>query len=445
MSKYIIVLFSFFMVSACSSLPNWWGDDDERTIDGDRIAVLKAKSKLSSDYGLEGVSVTLPTVKDNKRWYKSSGFHVLTAENPNLPDDISYVNKIKVGKGGEKDAPLTASPVIAEGRLFVIDGWGRVSAFDATKLKKRLWQTQSLSKKNKYRTGQSGLTYHRKRLYVTTGSNEVVALDVETGGEIWRRSINSITRSAPAVNGGRVFVNTIDNRLYTLSAEDGSNLWTHIGVGEDISIFGSAPPVSVADLVFVPYSSGELYTLKATDGREVWSDNLSVERSSTSSIFVDIEASPIVIYDRVVAASSGGVLASIEFVSGATAWEKEFPTTRTPWVAGDYIYVIGNDDQLACIHAASGRVKWVQDLPSYKNEKKKKGQIRWTAPIVAGSKVLIANSQGEMLTISPQTGEIERRHKVIKNVYITPIVAHDRLFLLSDDGVLASYTSELLR
>ena len=63
-------------------------------------------------------------------------------------------------------------------------------------------------------------------------------------------------RSAPTVNGGRVFVITLENQVVALAANDGRKLWTYSGASTPTVILGGTAPavdggVVVAALVAV--------------------------------------------------------------------------------------------------------------------------------------------------------------------------------------------------
>ncbi len=105
----------------------------------------------------------------------------------------------------------------------------------------------------KYKTGkkatfQSSPIVVDGRMYVTTPFNDVIALDAETGEEIWRyehqlKKDNFCCGPAnrgPAVADGKVFTATIDARLIALDQMTGKVLWdieitdTNAGAGEKL-------------------------------------------------------------------------------------------------------------------------------------------------------------------------------------------------------------------
>jgi hypothetical protein len=50
-------------------------------------------------------------------------------------------------------------------------------------------------------------------------------------------------------------------------------------------------------------------------------------------------------------------------------------------------------------------VKWVTPLTQYQDEKRHK-PILWAGPVLASDRLLVGGSTGELLALSPYTGEI---------------------------------------
>lgn len=434
--KIISVVGLMFLLYGCT-MPEWiGGSTDKDKIEGERISVLKFDAEISPSNELKDIAVSVPPERDNDAWYKSSGYHRLTPENMTAPEQFDNVKYVKIGKGSKDKQHLSSSPVVAEGKVFTIDSSGIVSAFDAFNVSTRKWRYKIDIPEDKGNFYNAGISYDSGKIYIATGYNIVIALNAEDGSLIWRRTINSIGRSAPAVGSGIVLVSTIDNSLYAMDAADGAILWIHAGVVEEISVLGSASPVIYNDLAFVPYSSGELYALRLLDGSEVWSENFTLDGSQASYGLSDIDSSPIIAGNKVYIVSNDGMLAATDIHSGTRIWEKEVNGSRQPWYADNFLYMLSDSNQLVCIQASSGGIKWVQQLPSYEKEKKKSGPISWSGPVMAGSRLLLVSSNGRMLSIDPKNGDILAKNRVVRNIYTSPVVANKTLYLLSDEAKL---------
>jgi outer membrane protein assembly factor BamB len=123
-----------------------------------------------------------------------------------------------------------------------------------------------------------GVAYDKGTLVVTTGFAQVVALDAKTGKVRWRTPVTAPMRAAPTINGGRVFVVTVDNKGIALALSDGRLLWTHAGVEEVTSLLVGAAPAVDNGVVIMPYTSGEIAALRVDNGVPLWTDSIVAAR-----------------------------------------------------------------------------------------------------------------------------------------------------------------------
>ncbi len=429
-------------VSALNPLNLLGGDDDDEQdkLEGERISVLSLEQKLEADPRLADVKVVLPPPYVNTSWPQPGGYPNHAMHHLQIASEIHKVWEVKAGEGEDEEARILATPVAADGKIFVRDAKAGVAAFDL-KTGKRLWRIDLTPKGYKSRQGTGGgVAYDNGKVYVTVGYGFVVALDAETGAEFWRQSLGQAVRSAPTVAGGRVFVTTFDNRLYTLDADDGQILWNHQGIEETARFLVSTSPAVAGDIVVVPYSSGEVYALLVQNGRPAWSDSLTrTGRMTSLSELNDIAGLPVVDRGRVHAVSHNGRLVSIDLRSGGRVWTHNIGGMQTPWVAGDFIYILSLDSELICLFRQDGSIKWIATLPQFKNQKKKKDPIVWSGPVLAGDRLIVVSSRGEARSISPYTGELLGRIKLSDGAYVPPIVADETVFILTGSAKLSAY------
>src|SRR6185436_1958736 len=109
--------------------------------------------------------------------------------------------------------------------------------------------------------------------------------------------------------------------------------------------------------VVAPFASGEIVALLAGNGRRLWSDSLSrAGRLTSLSAINDIAGRPVIDSGVAYAASHSGILAAVDIRSGQRVWSRAFASTQTPWVAGDVLYAVSVDGQLAAFDRATGNV-----------------------------------------------------------------------------------------
>jgi hypothetical protein len=134
--------------------------------------------------------------------------------------------------------------------------------------------------------------------------------------------------------------------------------------------------------------------------------------------------------------SLGGLTVALDLRSGRRLWERNAGGTESPWLAGDWLFAITNDQQLAVFNRNDGRVPWLTDLPRYEDEKKKDGPIYWRGPLLAGDRLIVVGSNKEALAVSPYTGEILGRQDLPGPASVSPVIAAGTVFIVTDDASL---------
>jgi outer membrane protein assembly factor BamB len=268
---------------------------------------------------------------------------------------------------------------------------------------------------------------------------EIMALDPGTGDIKWRQRMPAPARGAPSVADGRIFVPTVDNHLLALSTEDGRRLWTHRAQSVTSVPLGLPTPAVESDIVVAGFGSGELSALRTNDGRLVWSETLASANRGALSEVSGIHAMPVISEGRVVALGMGGLTICIDLRSGRRIWEREVGGTESAWMAGNWVFLVTSEEQLACLGRDDGRVRWVTDLrPAQQSGRRAPPRATWCPPMLAGSKLYIAGSGAELLTVDPGTGEIQARRGLPSGVSLPPAVIGDLMLVSTNNGTLVA-------
>ena len=436
--RIAVLLIAALALGGCGVFDSMFGDK-KVPLPGERISVLSLDRRLEPDPNLAKIAINLPQPVANAAWPEAGGDPSHMMNRLALPARLTRVWSTSVGEGSSRDTWVMAQPVIAEGRVFAMDGGVKVSAFDAAG-GKRLWQTDLEPKEQRGHAFGGGIAYDGGRLYAATGYGEVLALDAANGKILWRVQVNVPVHAAPTVAGGRIFVVTVDNQLIALASKDGRQLWTHSGIPQSADLLGAASPAVVGEIVVVPYSSGELDALTVENGRPLWAESLADTRSiNPVASLADIRGRPVIDRDRVFAVSHSGRMMAIDLRSGERVWEQEIGSTHSPWLAGDYIFALSNDNGLVCLTRNDGRVRWVRHLPSYQNEKKREDPIEWAGPVLGGDRLILLSSTGQVLSVSPYDGKPLGEQKIPAAGYLEPAIAGNTLYILTDDATLSAY------
>jgi outer membrane protein assembly factor BamB len=425
-----------FFLTACGPDWDYFGDPPPPPLPGERIAILQLEQELTADPSVEDTPVVLPPPLATPNWPQNGGLVDKAMLHIDVPGNLDRQWSADIGEGSGRFRRLIAAPVVANGVIYTMDANAKVSAFDAS-TGKRLWDEDLTPDEEDDGGWGGGLAYYHGRLYVVTGFGEVVLLDGENGDEIWRRALGPPLRAAPTVSQGRLYVLTSDNELVVMDADTGETLWSHRGIEEIAGLLGGASPAISGSAVVAAYSSGEIYALQAENGRVIWSDVLtSGTRIGTLAALNDINASPTIDNGQVFAISHGGRLVAIDLAAGARIWERDISGVQTPWVAGDFVFVVSTDDYVVCLFRSDGRIRWVTRLPVYEDLEYRDQQIMWSGPLLAGNRLLVAGTAGQVVSLSPYTGEIIGSIDIGSGLPMAPIAAQETVFLIDDSGEL---------
>jgi len=413
--------------------------DKKAPLPGERISVLGLDRHHEPDPTLAGTTVTLPQPVRNPDWPEPGGAPSHAMAHLSLPPSLKEAWRTSIGDGSARYTRVLSQPVVAKGRIFAMDGGVQVSALDPAG-GGRIWRIDLKPEETRGNAFGGGPCFWNDRLFVATGYAQVCAIDPADGKVIWRQNLAAPVHSAPTVADGRVFAVTVENELNVLSADDGRRLWTHNGIPETAGLLGGASPAVEGEIVVAAYNSGELFALRVENGRALWSESFSSRRGVDAvSSLADIRGRPVIDRGRVIAVSHSGRMAAIDLRRGDRAWEKDIGSSHGPWVAGDYVFVLANDNELVCLQRSDGKIRWVQQLQRYEDEKDKSGAIRWAGPVLGGDRLIALSSAGEAVSLSPYTGQPIGSQKMSAGGYLGPVIADDALYLLTDDANLSAY------
>jgi len=407
---------------------------------GDRVPILMSESEVTADKTLGDVQVLLPPPAANDSWAQPGGSASKSMGQLTLGATLSRAWSAQIN-GGSNRQRLAAAPVVADGKLFAMDVDSTVHAFGSANGNK-LWSV-TIAKDNKKTRGArfgGGVSYDDGKVYAADGLGDVVALNATTGAELWRAKPGGPLRGAPSISDGNLYVLTQDNQLFALSQADGSVVWTQSGSIESQGVFGVAAPAASQGTVVAGFSSGELNAYRYENGRTLWQDALSRSSISTSvSSLADIDADPVIDRGLVFAVGQGGRTVALEIVSGTRIWEQNFAGISTPWVAGEWLFLVTDDARLVCLARATGKVRWIHQLRHYKNEKSRKNPFTWYGPVLAGNRLILTNSRGQIVSVSPETGEEGAVIDDSKGFSLPPVVANSTLYVLDQKGRISAY------
>ncbi|WP_085810250.1 PQQ-like beta-propeller repeat protein [Sphingomonas sp. TZW2008] len=439
MKKSIAAPFAIAALMGLSACGVFKGGGKKTPTVGNRVPILVSENAAEVDPSLAGVQVLLPPAEVNAAWTQPGGNASKTMGHLALGGSPARLWTAAID-GGSNRQRLGAAPVIGDGKLFVVDVDATVHAFTAD-TGAPLWKAAVFEgDENKPARFGGGVSFDDGRVYATDGIGDVVAMNAADGAVVWRSKPGGPLRGAPTIANGQIYVLSQDNQLFALNQADGKVVWTGSASVETQGVFGVAAPAVAAGTIVAGFSSGELNAYRYENGRTLWQDALSRTSISTSvSSLADIDADPVIADGRAYAVGQGGRMVAVEIATGQRLWEQNFASITTPWIAGEWLFVVTDQAQLVCLSRANGKVRWMSQLRAYRNEEKKKAAYTWFGPVLAGDRLWLTNSRGELVGVSPADGSVQVTIPAADAFTLPPVVANQTLYVLDQKGRVSAY------
>lgn len=416
------------------------GGGDDEILPGTRISVLALERALRPDLQAVDTQIALPAPEDTDVWTQAGGLSHHAMHHMVLGPAPRLLWRVDAGVGsGERNRTL-GEPVVADGRIFVLDAKAFAAGFNAAN-GDRLWRRELVpdDEDDGHFLG-GGLAYDNGLIFATTGFAEVIALDARSGRDAWRVKVDAPVRAAPTVSGGRVFINTVDNQVIALAADDGRRLWNYSGVSSQTILLGGGSPAVDGGVVIVPFTNGEIAALRVDNGSVLWSDSvIAVRRTEAAASLTDIRGRPVIDRGRVYAVGHSGILVSIDLRTGQRVWDVPVPGVYQPWISGDFLYATTIDSEVVCVDVRSGQIMWVTQLRRFKDMEDQEGRIIWTGPSIASDRLILLNSEEQAMSLSPYNGAVLGELEMEAPMTIAPVFANSTMYVYDDAGNLLAY------
>lgn len=436
----VLTLAATVAVSGCStvskigSVSPFHKKGPKHKIEGVRIPIIAPNDQLAVSDALKGQDFFLPAPSPQPDWPLPGATPAQSVENVDAAPRFTVAWRKAFGVPSSRRHHVTAPPIAAAGRIYVMDGMATVSAHDA-RTGDTIWRRNIMPKsKRDHEAWGGGLAYDNGRIFVSSGFREVVALDAATGAIVWRSRTEAPVHAAPTVFGGRVFVADVEDELFAFDEAAGSQQWTYQALTEPARILAASSPAVDNETVVTSFASGELVAVRAENGNELWNASLSrANRTNALSEIRDIPGRPVIYKNDVYAVSHSDVFAAVDLRTGSTRWTLPISATTTPWPAGDVVYVIDQKGDVVCTSRESGQVYWIRDLNEGLKPKKRS---YWSSPVLASNRLITISSKGEAIAINAKTGAIEHRLRLGADVLIGPIAVNGMIYVATDTAQL---------
>lgn len=328
---------------------------------------------------------------------------------------------VPVGKKNPDSSYHKMKPVVRGDVIYSASPDGQVQAMNL-KTSKVLWS------RNLGSGIVSGPTVAEGMIALGTDNSTLMILNQSTGKDIWQQKLSNEILAKPIISHQKVIAKAIDGNLYAFDLVNGEKLWVADHGAPSLILKASSSPVVLGDLVLVGYSDGKLDAVNIESGQVVWQRSIAYP-SGASDVerLVDIDADPIVKDEVAYLATYQGYIGALSLKDGQFLWRKPASTYKNMVLFGNTLYMTDAEDVLWSIDSKSGRVNWQQQ------KLKARGL---TEPVMVDSHLAVADKTGLVHIISPKTGEIIGRSQVSGAVISSPMVASNKLYIQTANGML---------
>ena len=316
--------------------------------------------------------------------------------------------------------PLTVG--VARGMLAVGASDGSVLAIEADS-GRELWRA-SVGGPLSAGVGSDG-----RFAAVVTLSGELVAL--EAGQIKWRKAIGSRVATAPLVAGERVFVLGVDRTVQAFDALDGRKLWTLQRPGDPLTLAQTGVLSAFKDTLVV----GQGPRMTGVDplaGTVRWEVPIGSPRGANEvERLADLVGPALRVGNTLCARSFQAAVGCVDGDRGNLLWARNGGGTDAVGGDRDFLYGADATDRLTAWRKDNGEVAWTSEALLYRG---------LSAPVVHGGSVVVGDAEGTLHWLSREKGEAQLRLPTDGSpVAAPPVVVGSTLFVATRSGGLFAF------
>lgn len=385
--------------------------------------------------------ISLPAASANADWTHRAGNSRHLMPHGALSASPQRVFSVNIGAGSSKRNRIAAAPIVADGRIYTIDGLSGLVATSTSGA--RLWAvdlTAQFDKGGKVSGG--GLAYGGGRLFAATGYGEVVALDPASGAVIWRQRFDAPVMGAPTVDDGVVYVAGRDGAAFALTADTGRILWDIPGTPNGVGMVGAAGPAVADTTILFPAAGGEVTAVMKDGSARIWQSSVAGRRlGRVYAAIADVTADPVIQGSTTYVGTSAGRTFAINTETGQQLWSAPEGALAPVLPVGGSVFLVNDEARLVRLDASTGDLIWSVEMPYFVKEKikKRKAVTAHYGPVLAGGRIVVASGDGILRFFNPADGALLSTLDIPGGAASQPALAGGTLYIVSANGQLHAF------
>jgi outer membrane assembly lipoprotein YfgL len=277
--------------------------------------------------------------------------------------------------------------VAGDGRFVVAASDGSLLALDADS-GRELWRASADAPVS------AGLGSDGRRHAVVTTDNRLVVFD---GTQVaWRAQLKSRVTTAPLVAGGRVFVMGVDRAVSAFDAQDGARLWTYSRPGDALTLAQSGVLTAVKNTLLAGQGS-RLAGIDPGNGTLRWEVPVASPRGTNEvERLSDLIGPATRLGTKLCARSFQSAVGCVDAERGTLLWFRMSGGINA--VGGDDEMLFGADgsDRIVAWKTANGETTWSSERLLFRS---------LSAPAVAGPTVVFGDYEGYVHFLDRKDGQ----------------------------------------
>ena len=309
---------------------------------------------------------------------------------------------------------------VSAGRIFTTTPTGIVQALNL-KDGQRIWQREMET------AISGGVGVNKDSVLLGNTQGEVLALSQRDGTEQWRVQVSGEILAVPQSDKNIVVVRTSEGKLTALDAQNGRLLWEYSQNEPVLTLRGTSNPLLVEDKVIAGFDNGKLVVLELRTGKSLWEMPVAIPHGRTElERMVDIDADPQIVSDTIYAVSFQGRIIAATFHTGELLWGENSSSYTGLGVDKKAVYISDTDSYLWARDRFSGASLW-------KQTKLHARQI--TAPTIVGNYLVVGDSQGYLHWLRQSDGQFAARYAMSNNsILVSPLLVDNKLIVYDSAG-----------
>jgi outer membrane protein assembly factor BamB len=344
---------------------------------------------------------------------------------------LEKIGKYNFSKFNDFDF-ISPSPLFYNNNLVFYDNKGEITLYDENQ--KTLWKNNFYNKSEKKIRPRLNFALKDDILIVTDDVAKYYAINIDTGELLWIKTNIVPFNSNIKIKNDVFYVVDYKNILRSISIKDGSEIW-NLKTEESLTKSNTKISIALDDKnIYFNNSIGDITAVDIKSGQLVW--QLPTQNNNISQNAFQLSNSELVINENTIFFSNNkNEFYSIDSATGLINWKTEISSDLKPVVIGKLIITISEKGYLYIIDKKSGNIIRINDL--YKNYKdKKRNQITPTGFFVALNKIYLTNSDGKLIIVNSNDGNILNVVKVSGGKILQPFINENNLFLISNGSII---------